>query len=209
MSFYFKKIAEGYIAANEYVLWDESLNCALIDAGDPLDKVRQITEQEGLTVRYIILTHVHYDHICGLPAQRLAFPEAKVICHEGDSKFFANPYANASVLFGSEKRFEGADMTVKDGDILELSPGNELEIISTPGHTPGSICIKAGNMLFTGDTLFCGNFGRTDLGYGSSEDLARSIDMLYKMDGDLKVLPGHGTATTIRRERDTNPFMDW
>lgn len=209
MSFFYKKISEGMIAANEYVIWDETKNAAFIDAGDPLDKVKKIVDDNGLNVKYIILTHVHYDHICGLDAQRTQYPQAKVLCHEGDKDFFENPYANASLLFGSGAKFKGADGTLKDGDVLELSPGNKLEIISTPGHTPGSVCIKAGKTLFTGDTLFCGNFGRTDLGYGSTAELSNSIDLLYSMDGDLIVEPGHGTRTTIERERRENPFLDW
>ena len=209
MSFHYKKISEGMIAANEYVLWDDCGNAVFIDAGDPLPQVKKIVEDNNLTVKYIILTQVHFDHICGLPFQRKEYPDAKVLCHSGDKDFFGNPYANASTLFGSEKKFEGADATLEDGDIITLSPGHQLEIISTPGHTPGSICIKAGGVLFTGDTLFCGNFGRTDLGYGDSAQLSKSIDLLYSMDDDLEVQPGHGTKTTIKRERLTNPFLDW
>ena len=117
-----------------------------------------------------------------------------------------NPRLNASIYFGPEKRFPECDVIVRDLDRLPLGRG-ELIFYSTPGHTTGSVCIRADDLLFTGDTLFYGGFGRTDLGAGDWNQLSDSIDRLYKMDPDLTVLPGHGTKSTIGYERENNPFI--
>jgi len=100
------------------------------------------------------------------------------------------------------------DKFIIDGEVLELGT-LELEVIHTPGHTPGSICIKVEDMLFSGDTLFRGSIGRTDLYGGSKNDMETSLEKLSKLDEDLKVLPGHGSATTIAKEKKSNPFFKW
>lgn len=97
---------------------------------------------------------------------------------------------------------------MREGDTLLL--GKEtLKILSTPGHTPGSICILAGTLLFSGDTLFYSGFGRTDLGAGSVKALSASIERLYTLQEDIEVYPGHGTKTSIGREKACNPFLDF
>ena len=204
--FQYKRLAAGLIGSNTYILWDEQKQGAVIDCGNSAETIQAVTDEQKIEIRYIILTHVHFDHICFLADIRSCFPKAEVICHEADSTFFGNPRLNASVCFGSERRFEGADRTVTDGAVLPLSQGAELKVIATPDHTPGSICIQADNLLFTGDTLFYGGFGRTDLGAGSMEELSASIRRLYQMDPGLLVLPGHGTTSSIGREKAENPF---
>lgn len=204
-----KRCTEGLLGSNTYILWDEeSKEAAVIDVGNKPALIEEIVRDQGLTVKYIILTHAHFDHIYYFPEYRKAFPEATTVLHELDNDMMGNPRLNASILFGSAHVFDKADITVKDGDTLQL--GNEqLNIIATPGHTQGSICILAGKMLFSGDTLFYDGFGRTDLGAGSVSDMAASIDRLYELDEDIVVYPGHGTKTTIGREKNNNPFMDF
>ena len=117
-----------------------------------------------------------------------------------------NPRLNASVLFGPAHVYDKADIAVEDGDVLNLGE-SELKIISTPGHTPGGICILTEKMMFSGDTLFYSGFGRTDLGAGDVTLMAASIDKLYSMERDIQVYPGHGTKTTIGREKDESPYL--
>ncbi len=206
---YSKRFTEGILGSNTYLVWDDaSKEAAVIDVGNRPALMSDIISENDLKVKYIILTHAHFDHIYYFPEYREAFKDAVSVLHVSDNGTMGNPRLNASVLFGSERVFDSADMTVNDGDVLYLGK-EELRIISTPGHTSGSICILAGKMLFSGDTLFYDGFGRTDLGDGSTQSMAASIEKLYAMDGDITVYPGHGTKTTIDRERRNNPYMDF
>lgn len=206
---YYKRFTSGILGSNTYLVWDEkSGEAAVIDVGNRVSLITDTMQAQRLRLKYVILTHAHFDHIYYLPEFRKTFPDAKVVIHEADDEILPNPRLNASTLFGSERAFERADMTVKEGDILKL--GDEpLRILSTPGHTPGCICILAGKILFSGDTLFYSGFGRTDLGAGDVKALAQSIDRLYALDGDIEVHPGHGTKTTIGREKQYSPFLDF
>ena len=205
----FKRFTEGILGSNTYLVWDsESKEAALIDAGNRPGPITELLEEQKLTVKYIILTHAHFDHIYYLPEYRKTFSSAQTVIHEEDNALLANPRLNASTLFGSARVFEKADLTVREGDTLLL--GKEtLKILSTPGHTPGSICILAGTLLFSGDTLFYSGFGRTDLGAGSVKALSASIERLYTLQEDIEVYPGHGTKTSIGREKACNPFLDF
>ncbi|MDR0287380.1 MAG: MBL fold metallo-hydrolase [Clostridiales bacterium] len=210
MEFFYRRLTEGLLGSNTYFVWvrDPDNPCAVIDPGNKTSKILQVIEKENLQVKYIILTHVHIDHVFYLDELRDALPLAKVLCHESELPAFQSTLQNASNLFGSGKVFKAPDVLLKDGDIVKLGEG-VLKIIHTPGHTPGGICILAGDLLFTGDTLFYDGFGRTDLGFGDVKDLKASIEKLYKMDPNIKVFPGHGTSTTIGRERENSPFLEW
>ena len=205
-TFTFERLTEGMLSSNTYILWDETKEAAIIDAGNSYETVNEVVNANNLKVKYIIITHAHYDHILCLDEIREKYKDAKVICHEEENTSFGKPHKNASVLFGSPKTYEKADLTVKDNDILYLG-SSQISIILTPGHTEGSICILAGKFLFTGDTLFYRGYGRTDLGGGNPGDMEASLARLYKMDPDLIVLPGHATTSTIGDERKNNPYM--
>lgn len=207
--FTYKRFTKGLLGSNTYILWDEDTRaCGLIDAGNPTPAVWSVVEEQGLQVQYIILTHAHYDHIFYFEEYRKLAPHAQVIAHSLDNALLPNPRLNASEIFGPQRRFSQVDRCVSEGDILPLGKGT-LQIYHTPGHTPGGICIRAEQYLFTGDILFYDGFGRTDLGAGSVADMCASIDRLYGMEPDLIVLPGHGIATTIGREARENPYMDF
>ncbi|MFR1517416.1 MAG: MBL fold metallo-hydrolase [Clostridia bacterium] len=205
----FKRFTDGIFGSNTYLLWDpDAAEAAVIDAGNRVAPLAETVREQGLTVKYVILTHAHFDHIYYLPEYRETFPKAQIVIHTEDNGLLADPRLNASTLFGSARTFQKADQLVAEGDVLEL--GKEtLHILSTPGHTPGSICILTDKMLFSGDTLFYSGFGRTDLGAGSVTDLSASIDRLYAMEEDIAVYPGHGTKTTIGREKNCSPFLDF
>lgn len=205
----YRRLTRGLLGSNTYLVWDsDSRECALIDAGNPTRAVQEIAVAENLKVCYIILTHAHYDHIFYFEEYRKVFPEAASCAHRLDDEMLPSPRLNASAIFGPEKRFARVSRCLEDGDTLPLGK-HILQIIHTPGHTPGGISIRIENLLFTGDTLFYDGFGRTDLGAGSTQSLSASIARLYDLDPDLTVLPGHGTKTTIGREARENPFMDF
>ena len=203
----FKRFTQGLLGSNTYVIWDEATKqAAVIDTGNDVQLAKDVIDAEKLTLKYIILTHAHYDHIHFLPEYKETYPMAKVVIHELDNAMLGSPRLNASVLFGPAHVYDKADVSVQDGDELLLGDAI-LSVIHTPGHTPGGICILTENMLFSGDTLFYAGFGRTDLGAGDVKLMAASIDKLYAMDLTITVYPGHGTKTTIGRERDENPYM--
>ena len=156
-------------------------------------------------MKYIILTHAHYDHICDINGYKAAFPDARSVLHPLDDELMGDPRLNASSLFGSEKRYGRADMTVSEGDQLELE-GGFLRVLHTPGHTPGGICILAEGNLFSGDTLFYNSFGRTDLGAGDMDTIKASLERLFLLPPETAVHPGHGIRTTIGREAEDNPI---
>ena len=125
--------------------------------------------------------------------------------HPLDNKLMGDPRLNASSLFGSEKRYGCAELTVEDGTVLKLE-GGLLQVLHTPGHTPGGICILAEGNLFSGDTLFYDSFGRTDLGAGDLDTLKASLKKLFSLPAETVVHPGHGIRTTIGREAGDNPI---
>lgn len=199
---------------------------AVIDPGVDHREVTQILNANKMILKYIILTHAHIDHIVQVNELQDACG-GKVVIHEMDAPLLRDDVLNGSMMFGSDKRFREADILVKDGDTLEIG-SVRLEIIHTPGHTPGSMCIKATELMnkaddtngsgegtasvaaaagigtcciFTGDTLFRRGVGRTDLGAGNSRQLAKSLSRLMELRDELTVYPGHGPATSIGNER--------
>jgi len=192
-------------ASNCYIIGDNGEG-VLIDCGVDSAEILDRVEKSGLRIKYIIITHAHVDHMCSLDEIRGKLG-ADVVVHESDAPAFADPRLNVSYFTGNAKVFRDAELLVKDGDVL-YAGGMELEIIHTPGHTPGGICIKTGNRIFTGDTLFKMSVGRTDLGRGSMDDLLDSIrNKLLVLPGQTEVYPGHGESTTIEFEKRSNPFI--
>lgn len=200
-----KRLPTGMLTSNCYIIGDNGEGI-IIDPGADSHDILEMSNQNNLKIKYIILTHAHIDHIISVDKIRYKL-EAKVLLHVDDATSLSNSWLNGSKLFGLEKTFKEADMLVKDGDIVRAG-GLEFEIIHTPGHTPGGICIKTKDIIFTGDTLFRMSIGRTDLGNGDQDALMNSINKkLMNLDDKTLVYPGHGTATTIGYERKNNPFV--
>ena len=188
---------------NNYLVYDEKTNEGmLIDIAGNVDKVYNFVENSQIMVKYIVLTHCHGDHTLGIKELKNLYPNAKIIIHESDALGLTNDEVNRCSYIGREPNFTEADIIAKDGDVLNI--GNvEAKIIHTPGHTKGSISILVGDALFSGDTMFKGTVGRTDLPTSSSYDMRQSIKKLLELPESTIVYPGHGISTIIGEEKET------
>jgi glyoxylase-like metal-dependent hydrolase (beta-lactamase superfamily II) len=200
----------GMLACNCSVLGDEkSGEAVVIDPGDDVDRVQEILSRHKLRVRYIIATHAHIDHVGGIEKLKRA-TGAAVLMHEGDLPLYQNLALQAAWLGVQPPEAVEVDQFLKDGDALNWGP-HSLEVLHTPGHSPGSLCLYlpgAERRVFSGDTLFQSSIGRTDLWGGSFDQILRSIkNTLLPFPDATSVFPGHGPATTIGEERETNPFL--
>lgn len=196
----------GILQANAYLIWDSATKQAIIfDCGGEASKVFALLVEKKLTLKYIILTHGHADHIAGVPELK-AQTGATVIAHQEALDLLADADKNMSNMIGGKPIVLKPDETVVANQQGTYA-GFELYFYHTPGHTPGSICIQVGENLFTGDTLFKGSIGRTDLYGGSMQTLNKSLNQLKKLSHRLRVYPGHGELTTLRDEVAHNPFL--
>lgn len=189
--------------------WPEA---AVIDPGGDADYILEQLRYRKLAPRHILLTHGHIDHIEAVAALKRAFPEAQVAIHAADAAMLRDADAALASWIGIPFEPCEPDRVLADGDTLALGP-HSLEVLHTPGHTPGGVCFllrQEGepHILFSGDTLFAGGIGRTDFPGGSYSQLLDSIrDRLFALPDDTAVYPGHGEPTTIGEERATNPFL--
>jgi glyoxylase-like metal-dependent hydrolase (beta-lactamase superfamily II) len=177
----------------------------LIDPGDEAAELVDAARANGLSVRYILLTHAHIDHITGIGQAKEAF-QVPVYLHRDDLPLYERAVQQAH-MFGFEVDPPPPVDAFYDGQPLHF--GNyAVRVHHTPGHCPGGVCLQIGTHLFVGDTLFAGSIGRTDLPGGNYDVLMRSItEVLFSLGDEAIVHPGHGPDTTIGRERTTNPFV--
>jgi len=197
----------GSLGTNCYIAYcEETKKAVVIDPGGDAHKILSAIRQNDLTVEYIINTHGHADHVLA-NAQIKEATGAPLAIHEADAGMLANAKQNLSFYLGGGLNCGPADILLKDGDVINVGTIS-FKVIHTPGHTPGGICLLAGDVLFAGDTLFAESIGRTDFPGGSYRQLITSIkEKLMVLPDDVKVLPGHGPATTIGYERVMNPFI--
>ena len=198
-----KTFDNGLLGSNTYLVWDESTGEAMaVDCGNEPSAVAEVCRAEGLKMKYIVLTHGHYDHADHVQGYSKIFENAPVVCHADEVKVLTDPDANVSALLGLDRRYPLPDLEVAEGDKLWLGK-TELSVMHVPGHTPGSICLycEAEKTLFTGDTLFVRGYGRTDFKYGSVSDLIASLRRLIALDGETVFYSGHGREGKLRNER--------
>lgn len=182
---------------------------AIVDPGGDEERLLAAVDRAGLDVVYIIATHGHPDHVCGNRRIKEA-TGAAIVMHEVDDDFFNQPnIRNYFSMLGLDES-PSVDLRVKDGDLIVVGE-QSLQVIHTPGHTPGGICLYNTPDLLTGDTLFVGGIGRTDFPGGSHTELIASItDKLLVLPPQTIVWPGHGyggSRSTIEEERRSNPYL--
>ncbi len=186
----------GSYQTNCYIVWGEGADdCIVIDPGYEPETVLLETKRLGKTIAAILLTHGHFDHVGGV--KDIAYATGcKVYLHENELSLPTGLTAGA--LYYTD--------TYDEGDVLTLG-GLTIRVLHTPGHTPGCVCLAVEDTLFSGDTLFQGSCGRTDLPGGEAVRIFGSLRRLAALTGDYRVLPGHGAATTLDDERKYNPYL--
>lgn len=192
----------GPIGTNCYFLVDtdsEPNVMAIIDPGDEPEAIQEAAEETGAAVRMILLTHGHYDHTTAVPPLHRIWPDAEIYIHRADAQG-AGSYLYPMVNHVEDLKF------YDEGDTLTLGTLT-IHVMHTPGHSPGSVTLQVGDVLFTGDTLFCGSCGRTDLAGGSYAQIMASLKRLGQLEGNYHVCPGHDRTSTLEAERRSNPFL--
>ena len=185
----------GYMT-NCYILRQEaSSKCLIIDPGYEAGRILSVLQQKQLEPEAILLTHGHFDHV-GAVQELAAETDCDVYIAEADLSL--TPMITKGKLYYTH--------TYPASGTLNLA-GLAIRVLPTPGHTPGSVCLLVEDTMFSGDTLFQGSCGRTDLPGGSWEQIAASLKTLASLPGDYRVLPGHGGETTLDRERQSNPYL--
>jgi glyoxylase-like metal-dependent hydrolase (beta-lactamase superfamily II) len=205
-----EKLSVGKLCTNCYILFNNTLKtCAVIDPGGDYDKINYIIKSYCATLTHIIITHSHSDHIDAVDELKNNHNNAKVVISETDNATLNNNNYTLSYLLGTTAPYTKGDILVRDNDNISIC-GYNAKIITTPGHTPGSICIyfKDENVLFSGDTLFYESVGRTDFPGGSYKSLSDSIKQkLFTLADNTKVYTGHNNETTILHEKESNFYI--
>jgi|LDZT01.1.fsa_nt_gi glyoxylase-like metal-dependent hydrolase (beta-lactamase superfamily II) len=206
-SIYIKKITLGQLATNCYILGCmKTKKAAVIDPAEENSIILEMLTQENFTLKYIINTHGHADHIGGNFFLKNN-TSAKLLIHRMDEDMLTDPQKNLSFYTGHAIQSPPADDYLEEGKDIKIGSLN-ISVIHTPGHSPGSTSLLVGNKIFTGDTLFANGIGRTDLPGGSFSEIKQSIkDKLFILDSSCEIFPGHGPISDLGREISTNPWL--
>lgn len=204
----FDHLVVGPLQCNCYIVGDAATKEAIvIDPGDDADRLAESIAAKGLTVTAIVATHAHFDHV--VAAERLrALTGAPFYLHADDKPLLAWVQESGRMFLGIDlPPPPEVDTEAREGDRL-VAGAVGLEIVHTPGHSPGSISLVTDGAVFSGDTLLAGSIGRTDLPGGDTQALLDAVrDKLFRLSPDLDVFPGHGPRTTLGHEQDSNPFV--
>lgn len=189
-------MALGAYQTNCYILWADGCDrCIVIDPGYEPERILTRVEQEGKTLAAILLTHGHFDHVGAVRTLAAETDCPVYLC--GEDLSMPNQLTAGPLYYTH---------TYGEGDVLNIA-GLTIRVIHTPGHTPGSVCLLTEDAMFSGDTLFEGSCGRTDLPGGDWTAIVKSLKRLAAMDTDYRVFPGHGGSTTLAAEKRWNPYM--
>ena len=197
----------GRIQCNCYVAGcEKTREGVVIDAGGDADLISEIVKKHSLNIQYLICTHAHFDHVEGLK-DLVTLIKAPILLHEEDLKLYEDLPGQAQ-MFGL--RAESAPLCnkyLKDADIITFGE-KSMKVLHTPGHSPGSVSLHVDDVVFTGDTIFSGSIGRTDLPGGSMDKLISSAKAkILSLADAVRLYPGHGPATTVGYEKKYNPFL--
>lgn len=196
-----KRMQVGQIGTNCYLLEDPDAKlCAVIDPGDNADGIDREIRKAGLSLSMILITHGHFDHVLAVPGLLAKWPDIPVYVHKKEVNWEGK--GDQYMLLGPVPAIK----TVGEGDVIDFS-GHPIQVLHTPGHSPGSVCYLVGDILFAGDTLFAGSCGRTDFIGGSVSQILMSLKRLAGLEGNLRVCPGHDRLTSLDAERASNPFV--
>ncbi len=200
-----KTIPVGFLGTNCYLVHD-GCEAVVIDPGADAERILAMAEADGVKIKYIFLTHAHFDHVLAVSDIQKK-TGAVLVANTAEKKRMCDEYLCGCGALGRQKFIPlYADVEIDERGTLDIGK-MRFEFIRTPGHTEGSMCIVCDNVMFSGDTLFAGTCGRCDLPGGDYEEILRSLKMLYELPGDMRVLPGHERETTLSQERVYNPYM--
>lgn len=195
----------GPVQTNCYFAIGEDGTTAVIDPADRGKQIYQAAQKEGLRIQGILLTHGHFDHIGGVDELR-ELTGAPVYLHQADQALPGDGGANLSRMFGQPALTCQVDHLVKDGDKIAMGD-LEFAVLHTPGHTPGSCVYLVEDAMFSGDTLFAGSIGRTDLPGGNPDAMTESLRRLANLEWDYRIFPGHGERSVLSQELLHNPYL--
>lgn len=207
MNYTVKRVVVGALSTNCYIVKENNSRAALvIDPGGDAILIKSVLLEMDAYAAVILLTHGHFDHILALDELRT---EKSIVCmHKADADMLlSSDLISPSMLGYNPWPFKKADVLFGENDRHASVGGFDFEVIHTPGHTEGSVCYLFGDLLFTGDTLFCRGIGRTDFKGGSIQKMKSSLALLKSMPGDYAVYPGHEKETTLSEEKLHNPYM--
>ena len=202
-----ERYGDNGMAANCYLLTDDAETAAVIvDPSVPYNEVLSHRGRKIPPITAVLLTHAHYDHMIAIEDWRSRAPLA---VHRADAPALSNAVLNVYRMFGAQENGTSpAERLLEEGDTVTVGT-ESLTVLHTPGHTPGSVCFLTGGLLLSGDTLFAGTIGRTDLPGGQEEAMRHSLGRLFALDEDVALYPGHGPQTTVGRETKYNPYVQW
>ncbi|RMG69388.1 MAG: MBL fold metallo-hydrolase [Nitrospirae bacterium] len=201
-----RSLIVGPLEVNTYIIYDSSSKDAMIiDPGDEPDRIEEIIKTEALSVRYIVCTHAHFDHVGAVPELKKS-TEAEVLIHQDEMEIYEAARDMAAFWGYDIEPLPKPDRFLKEGDTVKIG-SLSFSVMHTPGHSPGGICLYGEGVVITGDTLFAGSVGRTDFHGGSLPALKESFKRLMKLPAETVVLPGHGPKSTIKEEQENNFFI--
>jgi hydroxyacylglutathione hydrolase len=197
----------GPFQANCFILHPKGrFEAIIIDPGAEPERIQAELDAHQLTIAAVVLTHGHIDHIGGGAA--FAEQDVPIYIHTADAGALSDPMLSGAALFGFDQQKCNATRLLSDGDTIDIWHGEHiLQVIHTPGHTPGCICLLVDECLFAGDVIFAGSIGRTDLPGGDFSAMEASLARILELSDNLTIYSGHGPATTLGNERLMNPYL--